>query len=597
MTFLFAIARNDLSPHATLHKVFSKNSLVKSINRQVEHRCWSVETYSKYSYDTNVVCYKVHIDERQYAKQIATRGIPPKTNKVLKLVYKLLSQKKRWTITTYDVLCKKMSSHFEYMAFSSGIKIPHTRLIINVSDIMIEPDDNLVNTSFKRANDLRFYCRDTTRANQIKNVMSIAKNFQSSRVLFVTLDMFRPNWELACIDHIHDTTDAEVVSIDQVADYGHNTKRIPTSEIKEFILRKCNQVSTSHCIHTVNRLNLSNTRWSVEYDLIVIDSCLISTISHEQLCVLITLCKKSKNRSIIMVSETHRLTYEIYHQVVLPLSLNMLPNSLTNSLSIYTYPTQLEHMFALCVNRSKLGSSSDRLISYKPIESKNKLPAGETILSLNTFVEKNCEYEYNFGLFTPGTFLHRQSNYLNDNPHKTCKICFDRNSNTLFDCGHIGCSQCCLQIMKTTKVCPYCRKKVSKMFSQQTLIVNPKVRYLKDIMEQKKFLMIIVVCNIPELQLELFQEFEYNSLYECYLVNMNTDTCRVTEAINRNRSSLIITDSHTAEFLNTNCVDDVHLLFFHTYPDVAKDAGLVSCRLDCDSTVLYYSDTIESKYI
>ena len=56
---------------------------------------------------------------------------------------------------------------------------------------------------------------------------------------------------------------------------------------------------------------------------------------------------------------------------------------------------------------------------------------------------------------------------------KECEICYNKFNNFLcfkyLKCGHSTCTQCYLNIMKTTKKCPFCRKKITEEQCSQSL--------------------------------------------------------------------------------------------------------------------------------
>ena len=59
---------------------------------------------------------------------------------------------------------------------------------------------------------------------------------------------------------------------------------------------------------------------------------------------------------------------------------------------------------------------------------------------------------------------------------------------------------------------------------------------------------------------------------------------------------VLLTDSKVCEFLVL--LESVHLVYYHPLPDIHEDASLLTQRLRCDATVLYYENTIEeSKFI
>jgi len=56
---------------------------------------------------------------------------------------------------------------------------------------------------------------------------------------------------------------------------------------------------------------------------------------------------------------------------------------------------------------------------------------------------------------------------------RECEICYTKYNNFLcfkyLKCGHSTCTQCYLNIIKTTKKCPFCRKKITEEQCSQSL--------------------------------------------------------------------------------------------------------------------------------
>ena len=454
---------------------------------------------------------------------------------------------------------------------------------MSISDIAIEPSTHIVECKFQTKNSVYVFSENVTRRRELEYIVDDLECTSLENILVITSSLIMSDWkDVSSMS----SKKYDIMDVSKIHGFEENTRNITNSQIKPFILKKCNNVSTIHCVNTVNRMSLDNTLWSAKYDRVIVDSGVVPIITEEELYILITICKRTSNGVITMVNTSHFFTYSIYMNVVLPLTLNILPHSTKNVLSMYIFPRQLE---VLMRSRSKY-------IDFKPnrtrvtqtcINSHDHYAHKTTLYSLNRILYPYCVYNYDIESNEKKSgFFYEQCKRIQTN--KTCKICLDKCADSILSCGHIGCVSCCLHIMDQTRKCPYCRKKIMNIYCVNDMEQNYKMNCLHSIINETSK-GTVVVCDTASLQRELFHKLD--ETFDCYFLNIKHDYSKATK-IKNNDNAVYIVDTLTV--MSMVFSNRMNIVFYHPFNYIKDVSTYISNKTNSDVTILYYDHPLES---